>query len=198
MKILILLLTAAGLQAAQPDWPRVEQHAVDLVQQYIRIRTIDPPANTAEAAHFFEAELERNGLTPKLYTSGPGGQTDLIVRLAGRDRAKKPLLLLNHFDVVPVDPRAWTMDPFAAVIKDGFLWGRGAYDMKGIGVQQLTTLILLKQLGIVPARDIVMLSTADEESSGIYGIQWMIAHHWDELNPEYSLDEGGLVSREML
>ena len=123
---------------------------------------------------------------------------NLLVRLPGRDRSKKPLLLLNHFDVVPVDPKAWPMDPFAAIIKDGNIWGRGALDMKGIGVQQLTALIEMKKAGIVPSRDIVMLITTDEESSGVDGIQWMIDKHLAEFDPEYVLDEGGMGTRDVL
>jgi acetylornithine deacetylase/succinyl-diaminopimelate desuccinylase-like protein len=77
------------------------------------------------------------------------------------------------------------------------MWGRGTLDMKSTGIQQLTALILLKQFGIVPPRDIVFLSTCDEESDGVYGAGWMIASHWDELNPEFVLDEGGIGSRDL-
>ena len=100
-------MMAGCLPAAQPDWGTIEKHAVDLLQQYIRIESVNPPANTAAAAKFIQAELERNGLKPTIYTSGPGGQTNLVVRLKGRYPPKKPILLLNHFDVVPVDPKAW-------------------------------------------------------------------------------------------
>jgi acetylornithine deacetylase/succinyl-diaminopimelate desuccinylase-like protein len=198
MKHLALLLCSGlALLAAEPDWPAVERHALDLLQQYVRIQSINPPADTRSAAALFKAELERNGLTPKLYDAGPDGKTNLVVRLPGRDRSKKPLLLLNHFDVVPVDRKAWSMDPFAAIIKDGYLWGRGTMDMKGTGVIHLITLILLKQMGIVPARDIIMLATADEETSGTYGIQKMIRDHWADIEAEYVLDEGGFGSRDM-
>ncbi|MCI0364823.1 MAG: M20/M25/M40 family metallo-hydrolase, partial [Phycisphaerales bacterium] len=78
------------------------------------------------------------------------------------------------------------------------IWGRGALDMKGIGVQQLMALIALKQTGVVPARDIVMLSTADEEMNGTWGIRWMIANHWKEIDAEYVIDEGGLGTRDIL
>jgi acetylornithine deacetylase/succinyl-diaminopimelate desuccinylase-like protein len=176
----------------------VEQHALEFLQQYVRIQSVNPPANTAPTAAFLKAELERNGLTPTLYTSGPNGQTNLVVRLKGRDSSKKPLLLLNHMDVVPVDPKAWDIDPFGALIRDGFIWGRGTLDMKGIAVQQLTALIELKKSGVVPSRDIVMLSTADEESSGERGMQWMIANHPGEIDCEYVLDEGGMGTRDVL
>src|SRR4051812_18470126 len=199
MKLICLLAALAfSMRAAEPDWPVIEHHAVEFLQQYIRIATINPPADTRSAAALFKAELEKNGLKPEVFQSTPAGQTNLMVRLPGRDRSKKPLLLLNHFDVVPVDPKAWPMDPFGALIKDGQIWGRGSLDMKGIGVQQLTALITLHNAGVVPARDIVMISTADEESSGVNGIQWMIARHFAEFDPEYVLDEGGLGTRDML
>jgi acetylornithine deacetylase/succinyl-diaminopimelate desuccinylase-like protein len=120
------------------------------------------------------------------------------VRLKGRDSTKKPLLLLNHLDVVPVDAKAWDMDPFGAILRDGYIWGRGTLDMKGIAVQQLTALIALHGAGVVPARDIVMLCTADEEAGGERGIRWMIANHGEEIDSEYVLDEGGMGTRDVL
>jgi len=189
---------AFALYAAEPDWPRIEKHALEYFQQYVRIRSINPPADTAAAAQFVKAELERNGLAPKLFHSGPGGQTNLVVRLKGRDSSKKPLLLLNHMDVVPVDEKAWNIDPFGGIIRDGFIWGRGTLDMKGIGVQQLTALVALHNAGVTPARDIIMICTADEESGGERGIRWMIENHYDEIDAEYVLDEGGMGSRDAL
>ena len=188
----------AAAWAAEPDWDAVEQHALDLLQRYVRIASVNPPADTRAAAALLQAELEAAGLEPKLYASGPEGQTNLVVRLAGRDRSKKPLLLLNHMDVVPADQAAWGgTDPFGAEIRDGWVWGRGTLDMKGLGVMQLTALVTLKRMGVVPPRDIVMLSTADEESSGVRGIQWMIANHLADIDPEYVLDEGGVASRDL-
>jgi acetylornithine deacetylase/succinyl-diaminopimelate desuccinylase-like protein len=196
-KAVLLCLLCFPLFAAEPDWPAVEKHALALLREYVRIASVNPPANTVEAAALIKGELEAAGFTPKLYSSGPDGQTNLIVRLPGRNRSKKPLLLLNHFDVVPVDAKAWGMDPFAAIIKDGQIWGRGALDMKGLAVEQMTALIELKRAGIVPPRDIVMLSTADEESNGVLGIQWMLKNHFDEVDPAYVLDEGGAGSRDL-
>jgi acetylornithine deacetylase/succinyl-diaminopimelate desuccinylase-like protein len=184
--------------AAEPDWTSIEKHALELLQQYVRIASVDPPADTRAAAGLIQQELEKNGLHAHLYTSGPAGQTNLVVRLKGRDSTKKPLLLLNHLDVVPVDPKAWDIDPFGGILRDGYIWGRGTLDMKGIGVQQLTALITLHNSGIVPARDIVMLSTADEEAGGERGIRWMIANHADEIDSEYVLDEGGMGTRDVL
>ncbi len=101
-------------------------------------------------------------------------------------------------DVVSVDRKAWHIDPFGAEIKEGFIWGRGALDMKGVGVEQMVALMALHEAGIVPSRDVVMLCTADEEVGGEYGIDWMIEHHMADIDAEYVLDEGGLGSREAL
>jgi len=192
------LFEASPARAADPNWDQINKSAVDLLQRYIRIESIDPPANTAEAANFVKHFLEENGIAAKLYASGPNGQTNLVARVAGRDRSKKPLLLLNHLDVVPVDRKAWKFDPFAAVIQDGEIWGRGTMDMKGIGVEQMMALATLKKAGITPARDIVMLSTADEENNGTYGIRWMIDNHFQDIDAEYVLDEGGFGTHSIL
>ncbi|MEO8130579.1 MAG: M20/M25/M40 family metallo-hydrolase, partial [Bryobacteraceae bacterium] len=198
MKLTLLLILATLTFAAEPDWKAVDQHAVDFLQRYVRIESVNPPADTRATSALIKSELEAAGFTVKLYSSGPNGQTNVVTRLAGRDRSKKPLLLLNHQDVVPVDRKAWSVDPFGALIKDGWIWGRGTLDMKGIGTMQIAALIALKQSGFVPARDIVMFSSADEETDGIYGIRWMLANHLDEIDAEYVIDEGGAVSRDLL
>ena len=195
--ILTSIMVTSSL-AAEPDWKVIDQHAVDFLQRYVRIETINPPADTRASSALIKNELEAAGFTVKLYSSGPKGQTNLITRLPGRDRSKKPLLLLNHQDVVPVDRTAWSVDPFSAVIKDGWIWGRGTLDMKGIGTMQISALIALKNSGFVPARDIVMLSSSDEETNGVYGIRWMLANHFDEIDAEYVIDEGGTASRDLL
>ena len=194
--LVYLFIPLCECWAAEPDWPTVEQHAVDLLQRYVRIPSVNPPADTTQTAIFLKSELERVGLKPKLYESGPG-HVNLLVRLRGRNSDQKPLLLLNHMDVVPVDAARWKEDPFAANIRNGSLWGRGSLDMKSTAIMQLTSLMLLKQLGITPPRDIVFLATCDEETDAVYGAGWMIEHHWDDLNPEYVMDEGGIGSTDL-
>jgi acetylornithine deacetylase/succinyl-diaminopimelate desuccinylase-like protein len=197
MKPLLALLCACALAAAEPDWPRLDQEALNLFQRYVRVASVNPPADTRAAAALLKEGLEAHAIPARLFASGPTGQTNLLARLNGRDRAKKPLVLMNHMDVVPVDAKAWKFDPFGGLIRDGFLWGRGAMDMKGIGVQQLMALAAMKQAGIVPPRDIVFLATCDEEFSGAYGAQWMIDNQFAEVDAEYVLDEGGFGSREV-
>jgi acetylornithine deacetylase/succinyl-diaminopimelate desuccinylase-like protein len=197
MKHLLLLLFALSASAAEPGWPAVERRATEFLQQYLRIKSINPPGDVRAAAELFRKELESAGLTPKLIAKGSPERMNLLVRLKGRDPSKKPLLLLNHFDVVPVDEKAWRIDPFGGIIKNGYIWGRGAMDMKGTGVMHLFALITLKRMGVIPSRDIVMLCTPDEETAGIYGIRAMIREHWPEIESEYVLDEGGFGSRDV-
>ena len=198
MKPILLCLLAVCAWAAEPDWTALDPYAVDLLQRYVRVASVNPPADTRQAAALLKSELARYGIAARVYTSGPNGQTNLLARLPGRNAAKKPLLLLNHMDVVPVDAKAWKLDPFGGLIRGGFLWGRGALDMKNTGVQQLVAMAALRQAGIVPARDILFLATADEEASGTYGAQWMVDNHFQEIDSEYVLDEGGFGSREIL
>lgn len=191
------LILCSFASAADPDWPKVEEHAITLLEHYIQIKSVNPPADTRETAHLLQTEFASVGLESHLYESRITGQTNLLVRLPGQDRSKRPLLLLNHMDVVPADASRWKMDPFAATIEGGQIWGRGALDMKSTGIMQLVAMALLKEQGIVPPRDIVFLATCDEESGGVYGAAWMIANHWQDLQPEYVMDEGGAGSREL-
>ena len=198
MKTVLLVLLPLLAIAQEPNWTETDKHSVELLQKYVRIPSINPPADTRATADLLTAELENAGLKVTLYQPDTSHCVNLITRLEGRDRSVKPLLLLTHMDVVPVDAKAWSVNPFGAEIKDGFIWGRGTLDMKGVGVQQVMALTLLKRLKIVPSRDIVLMATCDEETNGPMGVKWMMANLWDELNPAYVLDEGGLGSYDVL
>src|SRR5688500_2814857 len=113
MKQALLLIAATAAIAAEPDWAALDKYAVDLLQRYIRIESVNPPADMRPAAALLKAELEKNGFTVKTYDSGPAGQRNLVTRLPGSRSGKKALLLLNHMDVVPVDRKAWSVEPFA-------------------------------------------------------------------------------------
>ena len=197
MKILFLLVPAL-LLAQEPDWLTTEAKAIQLLQQYIRIKSINPPADTRLTADFLTTQLKTVGFDVKRFEVNAAGCVNLMSRLEGRDRSLKPLILLTHMDVVPVDAKAWNEDPFGGEIKGGFIWGRGAMDMKGIGIQQLTAFTLLKQLGIRPARDIIFVATCDEETNGTLGVKWMMEQNAKELDPAYVMDEGGFGTRDIL
>src|SRR5258708_12690571 len=110
MRMFTLLFLAPALYAA-PDWGRIDKAALDLLQKYIRIQSVNPPADTREAAALVKSVLEGAGIPVRLYSSGPNRQTNLVARLPGRDRTQKPLLLLHHFNLTPLHPPARKMDP---------------------------------------------------------------------------------------
>jgi len=188
-------LTAPGARAQAPDWQATGAEAVRTIQQYVRINTSNPPGDVLKAADFLTGILQREGIPVKRYDSGPG-RAVVVARLKGTGTAK-PLLLLHHMDVVPTDSSRWTHDPFAADIADGKLWGRGAMDMKGLGVVQLMAFLSLKRQNVPLARDVVLMAVPDEETGGTLGAKWMRAQHYADIDPEYILDEGGFGSRDL-
>jgi acetylornithine deacetylase/succinyl-diaminopimelate desuccinylase-like protein len=182
-----------------PDWTAVGAEATRILQDYVRIDTSNPPGDTRKAADFLSAILEREGIPVTRYESAPG-KAIVLARLKATTSpaAGKPVLLLQHMDVVPADRSRWKRDPFAATIENGELWGRGSFDMKGLGVSHLMAFLLLKRQHVPLSRDVIVLAEPDEEVGGTMGARWMIANHYAELDPEYVLDEGGFGSRDLL
>ena len=165
--------------------------AVALLQEYIRINTINPPGDVTPAANFLKDILEKEDIPVELYWPDKStGRVNLLARLKGSG-TKNPLLLLHHMDVVPVDERGWTVEPFGGVEKDGYLYGRGSLDMKNYGIVQLMSMLQLTRQGVDLDRDLLFLAVCDEEIGGELGAKWMVENHWDEMAPEFVLDEGG-------
>jgi acetylornithine deacetylase/succinyl-diaminopimelate desuccinylase-like protein len=190
---LVLPVTVNGQNP--PDWQAIGTEAVRVIQDYVRINTSNPPGDVVKAADFLTRILEREGVPVKRYDSGPG-RSIVVARLKGSGSAK-PLLLLNHMDVVPTDASRWQHDPFAAEIADGKIWGRGAMDMKGLGVVQLMAFLSLKRQNVPLARDVILMAVPDEETGGTLGAKWMREQHYADIDPEYMLDEGGFGSRDL-
>lgn len=171
------------------DWPRYQDMAVELMQQYLRIDTSNPPGNEILAAKFFKRIFDQYGIENEIFEYKPG-RANIIARLKGNG-SKRPIILLSHTDVVTAEPSAWVVEPFSGVIKDDYIWGRGALDMKGEGLLHLMTMIVLKREGPPLSRDVIFLGTADEEVDD-EGSLWMIANKADLFkNAEYLLTEGG-------
>ena len=186
--------SSAAAQTA-PDWNAVQSEAVRTIQSYVRIDTSNPPGDVSKAADFLAGILQREGIAVTRYESAPG-RSILVARLKGSG-AGKPLLLLHHMDVVPTDPSRWQHPPFGADIADGKIWGRGSIDMKGLGVVQLMSFLMLKRLNVPLARDVILMAVPDEEVGGALGARWMLERHYPELDPEYILDEGGFGSTDL-
>ncbi|MBT9586210.1 M20/M25/M40 family metallo-hydrolase [bacterium] len=181
---------------AEPDFKALGQQALKLSRDYIRIGSVNPPADTRQTAAFLEKLFQQEGIPVRLYESSPG-HVNLLAHLKGSSNEGR-LLLVNHMDVVPADASRWPVDPFSAALKDGFLYGRGAIDMKTTGIFQALTLIALKREKVPLKRDVLFLASADEESGGEHGAQWMIQHHWEDVRADYALDEGGFGTPDLL
>jgi len=171
------------------NWPQYQDMAVDLMQQYLRVNTSNPPGNEIEAARFLKKIFDQHGIENEIFEYKPG-RANIIARLKGNG-SKRPIILLSHTDVVTAEPASWEVDPFAGVIKNNSIYGRGALDMKGEGLLHLMTMILLKREGPPLSRDVIFIGTADEEVDD-EGSLWMIANKADLFkNAEYLLTEGG-------
>lgn len=174
----------------QIDWAKAETEALDLFLAYLRIETTNPPGNEIAAARFFGEICRREGIEYRIFEPEPGRGT-IWARLRGNGE-QRPLVLLNHLDVVPHSPEFWTYPAFAGRVEGGFIYGRGALDMKSLGMAQFVTLLTLRRAGVQLRRDIIFLGTADEESGGKLGAGWFARNHPELLrDAEFLLNEGG-------
>ena len=194
LRYLVMLAIAASATAEDVDWSQTAEEAARTLQEYIRFDTTVPPGDVRASADFLEGILETEGISVTRYSSA-SGKVNLYARLEGSGGAK-PILLMHHMDVVPADASRWDVDPFGGERKDGHIWGRGAMDMKGTGTLHLYAFLTLHRQKIPLNRDIVLMAVADEEVGGELGARFMIENHYDEIDPEYVLDEGGFGSRD--
>ncbi|KPJ61167.1 MAG: hypothetical protein AMJ46_02255 [Latescibacteria bacterium DG_63] len=169
---------------------KFERELLEIFRGLIRIDTSNPPGNEIVAAEYVRGVLEREGIPAKVFESAPG-RGSVVARLKG-DGTMPPLLLLSHLDVVPVEAERWSVDAFAAEMKDNYIWGRGTLDIKNMGAMEIMALILAKREGLKLKRDVILAATADEEAGGTYGIRSLIENHFDEIKAEYAINEGGI------
>jgi acetylornithine deacetylase/succinyl-diaminopimelate desuccinylase-like protein len=174
------------------QWRALGREAAALLSQYIAINTTNPPGNELQAAQWLKAVLARDGIEAQIFEPKPG-KADLYARLAG-DGSERPLILLHHMDVVLATPEFWKVDPFSGAVQDGYVWGRGALDMKGEGITELLTLLTLRRAGVALKRDVILLATADEEVGAGVGAGWMLEHHPELVrDAEFLINEGGTI-----
>ena len=165
--------------------------SVTWMQQYLRIDTTNPPGNEMKTAEFFKKILDQEGIENRVFEIAPG-RGDLWARIpAARNTTRRAIILLNHMDVVTSDPSHWTVPPFSGEMRDGYLWGRGAQDMKDEGLAQLMVMVMLKREKVALDRDVIFLAVADEEAEGM-GTDWFIKNQRGLLeNAEFLINEGG-------
>src|SRR6202045_2304524 len=188
------VLALASLSFAQqsaPDFNQAQAEAVKFLSDLVKIDTSNPPGNETRAAEYIKGVLASEGISARIYESAPG-RGNLVARLKGNGK-KKPLLLMGHLDVVGVERDKWTVDPFTAVTKDGYLYGRGSRDDKAMDAANLEVFLELHRRKIPLDRDVILLAEAGEEGTMKYGIDFMVAQHWDKIECEYVLNEGGAI-----
>lgn len=173
---------------------RMQQYsdlAVTWLQEYLRIDTTNPPGHEIKAVEFYKKILDQEGIENQVFEYTPG-RGDLWARLPHTSaKVERPIVLLNHMDVVTSDAAHWKVPPFSGEIKDGWLWGRGAQDMKDEGLAQLVVMVMLKREKAALDRDVIFLAVSDEEAEGT-GTDWFIAHQRSLLeNAEFLINEGG-------
>jgi acetylornithine deacetylase/succinyl-diaminopimelate desuccinylase-like protein len=190
------------------EWQRAHDELVVSLRDLLRLRTVNPPGDEIIAARYLEGALTDIGLRPEVVEAAPG-RGSVSCRVRGDGTAGAPFLLLSHTDVVPAPPELWTHDPFGADVADGYVWGRGAVDMKSTVAMQLQVIRLLaetaRRAGRDPAsdpipglgRDVVFTATADEEAGGWQGAGWVVEHRPEWLRAAGALTEAGGVSIEL-
>lgn len=165
------------------------EEVTSLLGDLIRIDTTNPPGNETKAAKYLGKTLEKEGFVCELLESGPG-RGNVITRVGGSGE-KPSLLLLSHLDVVAANAREWKVNPFAGTVKDGFVWGRGALDMKSMTAVEVMVMKLLKRRCVKLKGDIMLAATADEEKGGEEGAGWLTRNCPEKIRADYVINEGG-------
>ncbi|HEX6576253.1 MAG TPA: M20/M25/M40 family metallo-hydrolase [Gemmatimonadaceae bacterium] len=175
------------------DWHAVEAETLAQLQTLIGFDTTNPPGNELPLAEHIVRVLEGAGIEARLLMPLPK-RAAVYACLRGNG-SKRPVMLLAHMDVVGVERDKWSCDPFGGVVRDGYLYGRGAIDDKGMLAANLMALLTLKRevidQGGTLARDVVFLATADEETGGACGMRWLVEKHRELLDVEFVINEGG-------
>ncbi len=189
---LALAACLAGCSLVRANGPEgMAERARRYLAELTRIDTTNPPGNETRAAEWLKTVAERESIPCELVGASPG-RLNFIARLSANVPSARPLLLMAHTDVVPADPRRWTVPPFSAAIRSGFLYGRGTLDDKSLLAAELAVLVELKRQNRHLSRDIILLAEADEEA-GSTGMQWLTRNAWKKIEAEFALNEGGFA-----
>ena len=147
----------------------------ELLQKLIRFDTTNPPGNEQACVEYVDRLLTGHGFETTILARDEA-RPNLVTRLPGRGEAP-PLLFYGHLDVVSTENQVWTYPPFEGQLADGFVWGRGALDMKGAVAMMLAALMCAQAQSLAPAGDVLLALVADEEVSGAYGAGYLVNNH---------------------
>ncbi len=188
--VFILIPSAIGRgQTPSVDWKSQRAEILQHFRSLVQIDTSNPPGNERRVVEYLKSVLDKEGIPSQIWALDPD-RPNLVARLKGNG-SRRPLLMLAHTDVVPVQRDKWPVDPFGAVVKDGYVWGRGTTDDKDKLTAILMTLLLVKRAGLQLDRDLIFLAESAEEidSKGV-GIRFMVDQHFDAIDAEFAITEG--------
>ncbi len=185
----LLLCSLSFAQSRTLNAEAAQAEAAHFLSDLVKLDTEDPPGNESKVAEYIKAVLAKEGIEAELLKTD-AGRDSVVARLKG-DGSARPLLIMGHEDVVPVDRSHWTVEPFAAIEKDGYIYGRGAKDDKAMDAANLEVFLQLKRMNIPLKRDVILLAEASEEMSSTAGMNTLVAKYWDKLDCEFALNEGG-------
>jgi acetylornithine deacetylase/succinyl-diaminopimelate desuccinylase-like protein len=186
-----LLVCALSAFAQGPEWAKINDEAMRHFQALVQIDSTDPPGNETRVAEYVKKTLEAEGIPVMLAAKDPA-RANVIARLKGNG-SKRPLLIMGHSDTVRVDPAKWTFPPFSATRSGGYVYGRGVIDDKSDLAAAMMTMLLLKRENTPLDRDVILVSEAGEEASTGPGIEYLVNQHWNDIDAEFCLAEGGGV-----
>ena len=195
MRLIFLLFSMFGLASANAqqtyliNWDDVGAESTNHLVELIQINSSNPPGNETDVANYLQAALEEEGLQSELYALEES-RANLVSRIKGNG-SKRPILLMGHTDVVGVQADKWYADPFSGMRQDGFIYGRGTLDDKDNVAAALMVMKLLKRYGVELDRDVIFLAESGEEGTPEVGINFMVEKHFDVIDAEYCLAEGG-------
>lgn len=188
----VLEYSPEALPLSSDDWQKLEDQGVIWLKELLRIDTTNPPGNETLAAEWICAILDAEGIGYDKIETAPG-RSNVIARLEGDGSGKghEPMALMAHSDVVPHDPKHWTQGAFSGAEVDGWIYGRGAVDMKYMLIENLVSLIALKRSGIKLSRDVIFIALADEEAGCTWGIKWLIENRPELIECRWGINEVG-------
>ena len=190
--VLLFLIVSLGAYAQDRylvDWEATGEESINHLVELVRINTSNPPGNETEAANYIKAALASEGIDSELHAL-EAERANLVARIKGNG-SKRPILIMGHTDVVGVQTDRWTEDPFGGARKDGYIYGRGTLDDKDNVTAGLMVMLMLKRYGVDLDRDIIFLAESGEEGTPHVGINYMVENHWDLIDAEFCLAEGG-------
>ena len=189
----LLVASAAPVSFAAAQSPSSDPTA-SLLADLIRVNTSNPPGNTRGIAELLAPRFKAAGFDVKIIPTPDTGKAIIVARLRG-DGSKRPVLIAAHADVVGVEREKWTLDPFAGIVKDGYVYGRGAIDFKGGMAVFARAAMMLAERKVPLARDVIFLAEADEAGGGGDGTSWLSKEHWPDIDAEFALNEGGWIMK---